>query len=201
MIVVGLTGKTGSGKSAICQILREKGIYIIDADKIAGEIVQKGMPALKKLESIFGKKIINEDGSLNRKNLAETAFSCEENRQKLNRVTHPFITEKIAAEIENARRNNFDFCVIDAAVLLESECKNFCDYVVVVACEKSERLKRIMNRDGLDEKSALKRIDAQKPDEYYFQNADIIIMNEKGSDLKRECEKILKPAEEKNENI
>lgn len=201
MVVIGLTGKTGSGKSSICKILKSKGFYIIDTDKIAKEIVQKGMPALKKLQKVFGEKILNEEGTLNRKFLAEKAFSSEENRQKLNNATHSFITEKVRLEIENAKKRNFNFCVIDAAVLLESECKNFCDYIAVISCEKSERLKRIMKRDNLDEESANKRIDAQKSDEYYLENADIIIMNEEGSNLEKECERIFEFLEGKNENI
>ncbi|MBQ7653488.1 MAG: dephospho-CoA kinase [Clostridia bacterium] len=191
MTVIGLTGKTGSGKSAVCKELEKHGVYIIDTDIIARKIVQKGMPALKKLCSYFGDGILKEDKTLDRKALAGIAFSCEENTKKLNEITHPYINEEVKNEIDFAEKNGYDFCVVDAAALLESECKNFCDFIAVVSASEETRLKRILARDFIDETSAMQRIRAQKEDEYYFQNADIIIMNENSQSVEDNAKKLL----------
>ncbi|MBQ7580838.1 MAG: dephospho-CoA kinase [Clostridia bacterium] len=192
MTVIGLTGKTGSGKSSVCAELKKTNIvYIIDTDVLARKIVEKDMPALNELCGFFGGDILNGDGTLNRKALAKKAFSSEESTEKLNSITHPYITKEVGKEIEFAKENGYEFCVIDAAALLESDCKSFCDVIAVVAADEQTRLERILERDSLDNDSALQRIRAQKNDEYYFKNADIIIMNEGGGSVSESARKLL----------
>ena len=196
MKIIGLTGKTGAGKGEVCKILRKYGCYIIDTDKIAREIVEPCSPALKKLSEYFGEDIVDENGFLNRKLLAKRAFSDENKTKKLNEITHPFINEKVKEEIDFADKNGYGFCVIDAPVLLESDCKNFCDIIALVSASESLRLKRILLRDNISEDDAKIRIGAQKSDEYYEENSDIIIMNDKDDNLEEETKKLLKFAEE-----
>jgi len=95
-----------------------------------------------------------------------------------------------------ADKNGYGFCVIDAPVLLESDCKNFCDIIALVSASESLRLKRILLRDNISEDDAKIRIGAQKSDEYYEENSDIIIMNDKDDNLEEETKKLLKFAEE-----
>lgn len=191
MKVIGLTGKTGSGKSIISSLLKDMGVYVIDTDIIARKVVEKDMPALKELCEAFGDVILKSDKALDRKVLAKLAFSSKENTKTLSGITHPYITKEVGREISFAKENGYDFCVIDAAVLLESECKDFCDIVAVVCAKESVRLKRIMARDDIDEQSALLRMRAQKSDEYYLKNADIIIMNDGSVDLEDSAKKLL----------
>lgn len=197
MKVIGLTGKTGAGKSVICAVLKDMGAYIIDTDVIARKIVEKDMPALVELCDYFGSVILKDDKTLDRKVLAKLAFSSRENTLKLNEITHPYITKEVGKEIDFAKGNGFEFCVIDAAALLESDCKDFCDVIAVVLANEKLRLSRIMDRDGIDERSAALRIRAQKKDEYYSDKAEIIIMNDGSADLEKEARRLLDFTKEK----
>ena len=175
MTVYGLTGKTGAGKSTVAAFLKEKGFYIIDGDVIARHITDKGKPALKELSDFFGDDIINPDGTLDRRLLASKAFSSKENTEKLNEITHPHIYKDFLTEIEKAKKDGYKKAVIDAAALLESECKNLCEKIIVVTAPENLRFERILSRDGITEEEAKRRMSAQKDDEYYFSFADIIV--------------------------
>ncbi len=177
MKIFGLTGKTGAGKSTVAKKLSERGFYIIDGDLIARNITKKGKPALKDLAVFFGSDIIDSCGELNRRLLAERAFKNEASTRILNEITHPRITEEFILEIKKAETLGFKAAVIDAAALLESDCKNLCERIIVVHAPEGIRLERILKRDGITEKEALRRMNAQKEDEYYFSRAHIIIRN------------------------
>ncbi|MBQ3136839.1 MAG: dephospho-CoA kinase [Clostridia bacterium] len=191
MTVYGLTGKTGAGKSTVAAFLKEKGFYIIDGDVIARHITDKGKPALKLLSEHFGADIINADGTLNRKLLASRAFSSPENTAVLNSITHPLITEEFEKEIEKAVKEGYTKAVIDAAALLESECKNLCSKIIVVYAPEKMRLKRILSRDGITEREAKTRMKAQKSDEYYFSHADIIVKSYLPHNIEKQLQTIL----------
>lgn len=177
MKVFGLTGKTGAGKSTVAEKLLSLGFYVIDGDKIAREITEKGKPALKELANEFGCDIIGSDGSLNRKLLASRAFRDKESTAKLNGITHPIIKAEFENELKKAETGGFSYAVIDAAALLESSCKDLCEKIIVVTAPEDIRLSRILKRDGITEEQALTRMNAQFPDEYYNEKADIIIRN------------------------
>ena len=175
MRVIGLTGKTGAGKSTVAAFLKEKGCFIIDGDKIARDILLPGEPAVRELADVFGEDIILPDGNIDRKKLAARAFANTESTDMLNRITHPRITEHFIKERDSAEKNGYKIAVIDAAALLESDCKKLCSFFVVVTAPEEIRLERILKRDGITKKQALTRIKAQKSDEYYFSQADYIV--------------------------
>ncbi len=190
MIILGLTGKTGAGKSMVCSLLKEKGCYIIDADKVAREILFPDSPVIEKLKETFGEDVVKYNGEVDRKILAQKAFSSREETEKLNAITHPVIREKILDEIETAKIEEYEVCVIDAAALLESRIRNDCDYIAVVFAPLDIRLKRIIERDNMSVTDAKRRIDAQKDDEFYLRNADIIIINDGVQDFENELNKL-----------
>ena len=177
MRVIGLTGKTGAGKSTVAAFFKEKGCFIIDGDKIARDILLPGEPAVKELSDTFGEDIILPDGSVDRKKLASRAFKNSESTDMLNRITHPRITERFITERDKAEGDGYKIAVIDAAALLESDCKNLCSLFIVVTAPEEIRLERILKRDGITREQALTRINAQKSDEYYFSQADYIVKN------------------------
>lgn len=192
MLVLGLTGKTGAGKSTVCSLLRERGCYIIDADKVAKEILGIGSPVVEKIKETFGEDIVKYDGEIDRKLLAKRAFSSREETEKLNAITHPAIREKIADEIETAKIEEYTVCIVDAAALLESDVRLDCEKIAVVFAPVDVRLKRIIERDNLSVSEAKRRIDVQMPDEFYLKNADIIIINDGIEDFDSEFQKLLK---------
>lgn len=177
MKVYGLTGKTGAGKSTVAEKLEKMGFCVIDGDKIARSITEKGKPAISMLANEFGCDIIEDDGSLNRKLLASRAFKDRESTAKLNAITHPIIKTEFEKELRKAEEEGFSFAVIDAAALLESSCKDLCEKIIVVTAPEEIRLSRILLRDGITKEQALIRIKAQFPDEYYNEKADILIRN------------------------
>lgn len=190
MMILGLTGKTGAGKSMVCSLLKERGCYIIDADKVAREILEPDSPVIEELKTTFGEDVVKYNGEVDRKILAAKAFSSREKTEKLNAITHPVIREKILEEIDVAKIEEYEVCVIDAAALLESEIKNDCNYIAVVFAPVDVRLKRIIERDNMSVTDAKRRIDAQKEDEFYLKNADIIIINDGVTDFDSELNKL-----------
>lgn len=192
MRVIGLTGKTGAGKSTVAAFLKKKGCFIIDGDKIARDILLPGEPAVKELAAAFGKDILLPDGNVDRKMLAARAFKSRESTDKLNAVTHPRITDRFVADINKAEKDGYSVAVIDAAALLESDCKKLCSYFVVVTAPEETRLKRILKRDGITKEQAQTRINAQKSDEYYFSQADYIVKNYAPYSIDEELEKLSK---------
>lgn len=192
MKILGLTGKTGAGKTTVSDFLKSKSCFIIDADLVAREVLNEDSSVLTKLSVAFGCDILNEKGELIRSELAKRAFKDEKSTDILNSITHPAIAKNIRQKIDAVKNQSYTACVIDAAVLLDCEVKDFCECIIVVTAPKQIRLERILSRDKINLEQALLRINAQKSDEYYNTQADIIINNFKPYNLKNELEKILK---------
>lgn len=190
MTVWGLTGKSGSGKTTASKLLEKKGFYVVDGDVLARKTTEKGSPVLKKLADFFGEDILLPDGTLDRRKTAERAFSTPENTKKLNEITHGEIDRLFSLEIEKAKKAGYENCLFDAAALLESPSKERCDKIIVVTAPLEVRLKRILARDSITEQEALRRINAQKDDEYYFRHADILIRNHPPFSLEEQLRKI-----------
>lgn len=177
--VIGVTGGIGSGKSTVSRILRDLGAKIVDADKIARKIVVKGGEPLKEIVNYFGSEILDEDGELNRKKLAEIVFNKPEKLQVLNNITHGYIAEEIVKTVDCLKAENAaDIIVIDAAIPIEHGFIDQCDEIWVVTASRETRVSRIMERNGLTREEAERRIDSQQSDEAYIRLADEIIVNE-----------------------
>lgn len=172
--IIGLTGPTGSGKSSFSLLASQKGITVIDCDKIAREVTEKGSECLIKLSAAFGEDII-KDGQLDRRLLAQRAFTDAEKKQMLEDIIFPFIINNVMEKIENAESENI---LLDAPTLYESGIDEMCGTVVAVLCPVELRKKRIIERDKLTEEQADVRINAGKPDSFYKGKADYIINNE-----------------------
>ncbi len=189
--LVGLTGKTGAGKSTISAYLAEKGAYIIDGDIVARNVLETEPELISILKNTFG-EILNPDGTLNRKKLAAVAFSSEENTRKLNSIMHPAINKAIHREADFAFEKHC-VVVVDAAAIIESGFADECDLMVVVTAPVDIRKERILKRDNISQEDAMIRINAQKDEEFYNSKADFIIKNyapfvlsEELSDLEKE---------------
>lgn len=177
MKIYGLTGKSGAGKTTVANILKEKGFFVIDGDVAARTVTEKGSDVLNTLSEYFGKDIIDLNGNLKRQVLAQKAFSSKENTEALNRITHGAIDTILRSQVKEAEKAGFENCLIDAAALLESPSRVLCEKIIVVTAPFDVRLERIIKRDNITKQDAVLRMNAQKSDEYYFENADIIINN------------------------
>lgn len=172
MIRLGITGGSGCGKTTVSEYLRKAGIPVIDADQAAREVVMARQPALEKIKAEFGTGVILPDGNLDRHALGDLVFRDEKKLEKLNEITHPYITERIEEWIQKQTGTAVG---IDAAALLESGIEY--DRLLVVLADARLRRKRIEMRDKLTREQATDRIRAQKADSYYAQHADFIIYN------------------------
>jgi dephospho-CoA kinase len=178
MLIIGLTGPTGAGKSTVCEKARELGFFHIDCDKTARECTSKNSPLLESLEQAF--KGVIENGELNRKKLAEKAFSSSESTEKLNSITLPFILSRIEEEIEEARKSGEKYILLDAPTLFESGADSLCEVVIGLLARKEDRLRRIILRDGISKEEAERRMSAGKTDDFYLERCKHIIYNNEG---------------------
>ena len=187
---VGLTGKTGAGKSTISKYLQENGAYIIDGDIVARQVLVEDKSLLPKLCEAFG-DILNPDGSLDRKKLAKIAFSTPEKTRLLNSLMHPAINDFINSLAQKAFES-YEVVVVDAAAIIESGFADRCDIMLVVHAPVDVRKARIMARDNISEADALVRINGQKDDDFYLSRADYIIRCFEPFDFKEELLPVVK---------
>ena len=176
-MIIGLTGQTGAGKTTAATCFVEQGIPVIDADKIAREIVKPGQPTLQKLVEEFSHHILLPDGQLNRAALAKIVFSDETALQRLNEITHPIIRRQIDILVEKYQKEGHTMVVVDAPQLFESGANQMCDRIVAVIASPEIRLERIMQRDGINQEMAQKRIAAQKSEAFFLVHSDYVLEN------------------------
>ncbi len=179
MKVYGLTGNIGTGKSTIAKMFEKLGAFIVDADKVAREIVEPGKPAWDEIVNHFGEKVLNKNNSLDRKKLGDIVFNDKEDRKKLNEITHPEIIENIKKKISESTSET---TIIEAALLEKGgSLKDILNGIIVVSADPEVQVERIKNRDGISNKEAEARISSQLSNNDKIKNADFIIIN--NSDL------------------
>jgi len=178
MKVIGLTGGIASGKSTVSGILKSLGALIIDADKVAREVVEPGQRALKEIVKEFGRDVLKEDGTLDRKLLGKIVFSQKSSLEKLNKITHPEICRIIKERIDDAKRAQlYDVVIVDAAILLESGMDKLVDEVWLVYVDRAIQMKRLMERDNITKSEAEDRINSQMPIEEKLKRSHRVIDN------------------------
>lgn len=177
MLKVGLTGSIAVGKSFVCEVFRERGFAVLDADLTAREVVAKGTPGLAAVVEEFGEGVLNVAGEMDRKKVGAIVFSDEKKRAKLNSIVHPLV---IDAQNEWIEAQTGEVVIIDAALMIESGGYKRFDKLVVVWCESNIQLQRLMARDGFDETTARARIAAQMPQAEKKRFADYLIDTSNG---------------------
>lgn len=177
MRIIGLTGGIGSGKSTVSNYLTQKGFAIIDADKIAREIVEPESETLFKLSECFGSNILNSDESLNRKALAAIAFSSEEQKKKLDDIMLQEIIRIINEKIEYYHTTGEMLIFIDAPLLFEAGLDQQSHEIWVVDAEDELRIERVIRRDGSSREEVLSRMRKQMSREEQYKRADHVLNN------------------------
>ena len=181
MLKIGLTGSIAVGKTFVCEILRELGAFVLDADQTAREVVAPGSEGLHGIVEAFGAEVLQPDGALDRAKLGAIVFGDETKRARLNEILHPLI---IAAQDdwlrERERGDARGIGIVDAALMIETGSYKRFDKLIVVHCRSELQLERLVKRDGLTVAEAGRRIAAQMPQEEKKKFADYLIDTSNG---------------------
>ncbi|PZS33688.1 MAG: dephospho-CoA kinase [Pseudonocardiales bacterium] len=176
MLRIGLTGGIGSGKSVVAALLAERGALVIDADRVAREVVEPGTPGLSAVVAAFGPKVLAADGSLDRARLASLVFADPAARQRLNAVVHPLVAAR-TAEL-TAAAPLAAVVVHDVPLLTENGLAPRYHLVVVVEAPESVRIARLVGTRGMTGDEARSRVAAQATDEQRRAVADVVLAND-----------------------
>lgn len=180
MKIIGLTGGIGSGKSAVSDILKEKGLYVLDADELSRNETKIGGSALPHIREAFGNKVFTEDGNLNRQALADIVFNDKEKLSILQKMTTEVVARKAKELVYEMEKDGYKKPVIlDAPLLIECGCQDECDEIWLVVSPLETRISRVISRDNISRKQVMDRINNQLSDEEKMKYATKIIDNSK----------------------
>jgi dephospho-CoA kinase len=184
MLIIGLTGGIGSGKTTVSNLFKNLGVPIIDTDVIARELVDNDHSVLEEITDAFGKSILDDDGLLDRNILAKIIFSQEHKKQQLEKILHPKIRTKVekAIKIYRAKPNQPQYIIVVIPLLFETNFHQLIDKILVVIANEENKIKRIIQRDGRTPEDILSIIKSQVSDSKRISEADDIIEN--NSDIK-----------------
>ena len=181
VLKVGLTGSIAVGKSFVCDVFRELGCHVLDADKTAREVVEPGTDGLRRVVKEFGTEILDSNGGLDRKKLGAIVFQNVAKREILNSIIHPLVFEKQDWWLTGLEQTDpSGIAVVDAALMIESGGYKRFDKLIVVWCEPDIQLSRLMKRDGLSRLEAQNRISAQMAQDEKKSYADFLIDTSNG---------------------
>ncbi len=175
MCVIGITGGTGCGKTTALNVLAEMGALVLDGDEIYHELLRSDEELLREISLRFPGVVT--DGMLDRKLLGNIVFRDPDALADLNAITHPFVLRVIDDRLRDWARQGGSLAAIDAIALIESGVGKRCDQIIGITAPRSERIRRIMTREGIPEEYAAARVDAQKPDAWFAEHCDCIIDN------------------------
>ncbi len=185
--IIGITGPSGSGKSAITEHFASRGIMTVDADAVYHSLLLPPSDCLNAIKESFGDGVISPDGALNRAALGAIVFNDSEKLKLLNTTVLGFVIDRIKLMISDFESRGVDTVIIDAPTLIESGFYRECDTVISVIAPVEDRIKRICLRDGITESKARERVLAQKPDSFYTQSSSHTVYNSGSLENLNEC--------------
>ncbi|MEI7589788.1 MAG: dephospho-CoA kinase [Deltaproteobacteria bacterium] len=178
MLIIGLTGGIGSGKSSVAMVLKEKGAHLIDFDKLAHELEMPETAVWFRIVREFGDTILTDDGTIDRQKLGKIVFNDRSKLDKLNSIVHPAIIEKWEETTSAIHKMNNDAIVIgDVPLLFETKLQRLFDAIILVYCSQETQIQRVISRSGLSRDEVTKRLEAQLPIDKKIAMADFIIDN------------------------
>ena len=163
MRIIGLTGGIASGKTSVALLLERLGAAVVDADRLAREVVEPGEEALSRISEAFGSKVLNSDGTLNRAALGQIVFADQGARRTLEAITHPAIRRRAEESLARLQQAGVETAFYVAPLLFEAGSAANYSEIWVVYLDRETQLERLMGRDGLDREQALARIASQMP--------------------------------------
>lgn len=176
MLVIGLTGGIGSGKSAVSKLFEQQGVVVVDTDKLSREFVAPGTPSFDAIVERFGVQILKKDGSLNRAKLREVIFSQKNNRIWLEELLHPLIRQEAINRVKAA---DSPYCILVIPLLVETDSQRFVDRVLVVDTPVDLQVKRVMRRDGMTIDQVSSILNTQAKRDQRLAVANDVIVNDK----------------------
>lgn len=174
MLVIGLTGNYGMGKSTVLPIFKKLGALTVDTDKIVKRLLTRKL-ILKKIRSVFGKEVFNDDGSLNREKIADLVFTDDTMRRYLEDILHPVVFDEIERYLKK-RKNKYQIAIIEIPLLFERGYQDRFDQTIVIHTKENVAIKRLENQ-GINRERALMRLRSQIPIELKIEKADYLIDN------------------------
>ncbi|HIP49130.1 MAG TPA: dephospho-CoA kinase [Lutibacter sp.] len=174
MIVIGLTGGIGSGKTSVLQLFINKGIPVYIADIEAKRLMQSDKELIKKIKTIFGNESYTKDNQLNRAYLANQVFGDNKKLEQLNAIVHPAVHRDLEAF---KKQQKSKFFIYENAILFENESYKYCDYIITVTAPIETRIKRVVKRDQVTKKQVKDRMQHQWDEQLKIQKSDFVIEN------------------------
>jgi len=177
MVIIGVTGNIGSGKSTVCQILNRLGAVVIDADKLGHQAYRPHSSAWQQIIDNFGQAIVGADNEIDRQKLGQLVFSCPESLAILNRIVHPQIRKAVQKEINSCRRHKVETVAFEASLLIEAGWKELVDTIWLVVASEEKVIQRLVKYKENSEATILSRLKAQMPVQEKMEYADELIYN------------------------
>ena len=189
MITIGITGGVGAGKSTVLDFLAEKyQAYVMKADEIGHLEMEPGQECYEPVIALFGKQIIKDDKTIDRRQVSDVVFSHPDMLERLNEIIHPAVKRYIRRQLELKRQQGQKICVVEAALLLEDHYQEFCDTIWYIHTDQEIRIRRLMENRGYTREKSISIIASQAPEEFFRANADYVVVN--NTDLKETWQQI-----------
>jgi len=178
MFVIGLIGGIGSGKSSVSEILNSLGVDVIDADKVGHEVYIPDSEGWRKVISVFGQGIVDQQNEIDRKKLGAIVFGDPKEMDKLNKLMHPIMYKLIQEKINKLADNGVEVVVLEAAILLEANWQPLTDEIWLAKSDQEIVIERVQLRNKFTREEIIKRIQSQMSNEEREKHADIVISND-----------------------
>jgi dephospho-CoA kinase len=176
MYLVGITGGIASGKTDVAKVFKRLGARVMSGDELGQEVVKKNKSVLRRLVRVFGKSILNNNGSLNRKRLGELAFRSKSNVRKLNLIVHPYLLFSLKRQIKELEKSK-DIVVVDAALIVEWGIQKQFDFLILVDSKRKNQIERFCRSRKYSSNTAREIIRCQLPKKTKKKYADLVIDN------------------------
>ena len=189
MVTIGITGGVGAGKSTVLDFLEERyQAYVMKADEIGHLVMEPGQACYEPVTALFGKQVIKEDKTIDRRQVSDVVFSHPDMLERLNEIIHPAVKRYIRRQLELKRQQGQKICVVEAALLLEDHYQEFCDTIWYIHTDQEVRIRRLMENRGYTREKSISIIASQAPEEFFRANADYVVVN--NTDLKETWQQI-----------
>ncbi len=189
MITIGITGGVGAGKSTVLDFLEEKyQAYVMKADEIGHLVMEPAQECYEPVIALFGKQIIKNDKTIDRRQVSDVVFSHPDMLDKLNKIIHPAVKRYIRRQLEQKKQQGQKICVVEAALLLEDHYQEFCDTIWYIHTDQEIRIQRLMDSRGYTREKSISIIASQAPEEFFRANADYVVVN--NTDLRETWQQI-----------